>query len=98
MAYLPCQSGLLQVLIGPGERLARGWQASRNVTGSPIVVGQTVWSVQRDATLYALDARDGGVRATVPVGAATRFATPAASGSALFVPTLTGVTAVSITH
>lgn len=98
LAYLPCQAGLLQVVVGPGERLTRGWQAPRNVTGSPIVVGQTVWSVQRNGTLYALDAHDGRVRAAMPVGAATRFATPAASGSALFVPTLSGVTAVAITH
>jgi hypothetical protein len=97
LAYLPCRSGLLQVVVGPGEQLARGWQAPRNVTGSPIVVGQTVWVVQQNGTLNALDARDGRVVATVPVGAASRFATPAASGSALFVPTLAGITAVSIT-
>lgn len=97
LAYLPCESGLLQVVVGPGERLSRGWQSTRQVTGSPVVVGRTVWTVAEDGTLSALDARDGRVRATVAVGAATRFATPAASGSALFVPTLGGVTAVAIT-
>ncbi|MBO0872369.1 MAG: PQQ-binding-like beta-propeller repeat protein [Pseudonocardia sp.] len=98
VAYLPCESGLLQVLVGPGDRMAKGWQAPKKITGSPVVVGRTVWSVQRDGTMYALDARDGRQLATVPVGAASRFATPAVSGSALFVPTLAGVTAVAITR
>jgi len=95
-AYLPCQTGLLQVLIGPGDRLARGWQAPGSVTGSPIVVGHTVWSVQPDGTLDAFNASDGQLRATANVGAVSRFATPAASGSALFIPTLDGITAVAI--
>jgi hypothetical protein len=96
VAYLPCTSGLLQVIVGPGERLSRGWQSPRKITGSPIVVGQTVWALQPDGTLYGLDAHDGRVRATLAVGAATRFATPAASGSGLFLPTLDGVTAVAL--
>jgi len=95
-AYLPCQTGLLQILIGPGSGLTRGWQASDSITGSPIVVGHTIWSVQTDGTLDALNASDGRLRATVSVGAVSRFATPAASGSALFIPTLDGVTAVAI--
>jgi putative pyrroloquinoline-quinone-binding quinoprotein len=98
VAYLPCTSGLLQVLVGPGDRLAKGWQAPRKITGSPVVVGSTVWSVQRDGTLYALDVQGGRQLAAVPVGAASRFATPAVSGSALFVPTLAGVTAVATTR
>jgi hypothetical protein len=97
MAYLPCESGLLQVMIGPGDRLTRGWQSPRTVTGSPVVVGHTVWTVQQDGMVYALDSQGGRVRATVSVGAATRFATPAASGTALFIPTLAGVTAVAVT-
>ncbi|NMH98300.1 PQQ-binding-like beta-propeller repeat protein [Pseudonocardia acidicola] len=96
VAYLPCMTGLLQLTVGPGDRLAPGWQASDQITGSPVVVGTTVWSVQQDGTLYALDTADGHTRATVQVGEATRFATPAVSGNGLFVPTTAGVTAVSI--
>ena len=94
-AYLPCQSGLLQVLIGP-DQLTRGWQAPGTITGSPILVGHTVWSAQPDGTLDALDAADGHLRATLNIGAVSRFATPAASGTALFLPTLDGITAVAI--
>ena len=96
VVYLPCTEGLLQVLVGAEGRMTRGWQASAAVIGSPVVVGTTVWSVQQDGTLYGLDSATGRVLATVPVGAATRFATPAVSGAALFVPTRDGVTAVAI--
>ncbi|GAA1310177.1 PQQ-binding-like beta-propeller repeat protein [Pseudonocardia xinjiangensis] len=96
VVFLPCMEGLLQVRVGTDDRMARGWQAGAAVTGSPVVVGTTVWSVQQDGTLDALDAATGQVRATLPVGAATRFATPAVSGGALFVPTLAGITAVAI--
>lgn len=94
-AFLPCTGGLLQVSVR-GDRLARGWQAGSEVTGSPVVVGGVVWSMTRDGTLVALATGDGRVRARVPVGRASRFGTPAASGSAVFVPTLTGVTAVRL--
>jgi hypothetical protein len=96
VVYLPCTEGLLQVLVGADDRMTRGWQADGAVTGSPVVVGTTVWSVQQDGTLDGLDSATGRVVATVPVGAATRFATPAVSGAAMFVPTRDGVTAVAL--
>ena len=86
---------MLQVRVGTDDPMTRGWQAAA-VTGSPVVVGTTVWSVRQDGTLDGLDSATGQIRATVPVGAATRFATPAASGTALFVPTRDGVTAVAL--
>jgi outer membrane protein assembly factor BamB len=98
VAYLPCSTGLLQVRVpGPGQ-LARGWQAPSQITGSPIVVGTTVWSLQQDGVLDGLDAASGAVRASLSVGDATRFATPAASGNALYLPTNHGITAVRITN
>jgi len=96
VAYLPCSGGLLQVRVQDG-RLSRGWQAQGQVNGSPVVVGRTVWSVQQDGALYGLDAATGRQRALVQVGDASRFATPAASGNALLIPTLRGVTAVRLT-
>jgi hypothetical protein len=96
VVYLPCTEGLLQVLVGADDRMTRGWQANAAITGSPVVVGATVWSVQPDGTLDGLDSATGRVLATVPVGAATRFATPAVSGAAMFVPTRDGVTAVAL--
>jgi hypothetical protein len=94
VAFLPCVDGVLQVIVGADDTLQRGWQAGE-VNGSPIVVGSTVWAVQ-GGTLYGLDAATGTQRASIAVGDASRFATPAASGKALFVPTNSGVTAVTV--
>lgn len=96
VVFLPCSDGLLQVRVQNGT-LAAGWRAPGQVTGSPVVVGSTVWSVQQNGALYGLDAASGRQRALVQVGDASRFATPAASGDALLVPTLAGVTAVRLT-
>ncbi len=96
VAYLPCSTGLLQVRVpGPGQ-LVRGWQAPSQITGSPIVVGTTVWSLQQDGVLDALDAGSGALRASLSVGDANRFATPAVSGNALYLPTNHGITAVQM--
>ena len=93
--YLPCSGGVLQLRV-EGSRLTRGWQAQQQITASPVVVGTTVWSVQQDGALYGLDAATGKQRALVQVGDVSRFATPAVSGNALFVPTLSGLTAVRL--
>ncbi len=94
VAFIPCDDGVLQVVVGADDTLKRGWQDG-DVSGSPIVVGTTVWAVQ-GPTLHGLDAATGRQRASVTVGDASHFATPAASGKALFVPTNSGVTAVTI--
>jgi outer membrane protein assembly factor BamB len=95
VAFMPCSDGILQVTIGPDDRLTRGWQA-RGVTGSPVLVGSTVWALDRSGTLHGLDAASGQERVGIGVGAVSRFATPAVSGAALFIPTMTGVTAVAL--
>jgi outer membrane protein assembly factor BamB len=93
--FVPCTEGLQQVLVGPGVRLTPGWRAPGQVTGSPVVGGHTVYSLDPGGTLYALDAGTGSVRATVPVGHTSRFATPTLSGGYVFVGTLTGVVAIT---
>ena len=97
MAYLPCTEGLTQVTVGPDDRMTRGWR-NADVNSSPVLVGHTVWAVDAKGTLHALEAATGAAKGTVAVGAASRFATPAVSGAALIVPTLTGVTTVAITR
>ncbi len=92
--FVPCTDGLRQVQVGPGVRLTLGWQAPAQVTGSPVVGGHTVYSLDPSGTLYALDMNSGQVRTTVQVGATSRFATPTLSGNHIFVGTLTGVVAV----
>ncbi len=92
--FVPCTDGLQQVQVGPGIHLAANWKAPTNVTGSPVVGGHTVYSLDPSGTLYALDSASGQVRTTVPVGATSRFATPTLSGDHVFIGTLTGVVAV----
>ena len=46
-------------------------------------------------TLYALNEQTGAVAASISVGTAVRFATPALTGRLVLVPTQTGITAVN---
>jgi len=92
--FVPCSSGLQEVQVGPGVRLTLGWRAPEHVTGSPVVGGHTVYSLDPKGTLYALDIENGMTRATLDVGPTSRFATPTLSGDNVFVGTLTGVVAV----
>ncbi len=94
--YVPCTDGVRQVRAGPGARLELGWQASGTVTGSPVVGGHTVYSLDPNGgTLYALDADSGTVRTSAPVGTTSRFATPTLSGGLVLVGTMTGVVALN---
>jgi outer membrane protein assembly factor BamB len=94
--FVPCTDGLRQVVIGPGSNLNLGWKAPAQIPGSPIVGGHTVYSLDPGGKLYALDVTSGTVRATLSVGATSRFATPTLSGNQVFVGTLTGVVAATI--
>src|SRR6266567_1288994 len=94
--YVPCTDGVRQVLVGPGARLELGWQAPARVSGSPVVGGRTVYSLDpAGGVLYALDAGGGSVRTSAPVGPTSRFATPTLAGGLVLVGTLTGVTALA---
>src|SRR5206468_5909222 len=75
IAYIPCADGLREIKLDAGK-LALGWQASQQVTGSPVIGGNTVYSLDTGGKLYALDATSGSVRTTIAVGSTSRFATP----------------------
>jgi outer membrane protein assembly factor BamB len=92
--FVPCNEGVQQIQVGPVGNLTLGWQAGR-VPGSPVVGGHTVYSLDRGGTLYALDIETGKVRATVNVGATSRFATPTLYGDRVFIGTLAGIVAVA---
>ncbi len=95
--FIPCIDGLRQLQLASGTNLVPGWQAPQQVTGSPIVGGNTVYSLDSaDGKLYALNAATGALRATLSVGATSRFATPTLYQSSIFVGTLTGIVAVGI--
>jgi len=96
VGYLPCDGGLRQVKVGPGNHLAFGWRAS-GTAGSPVIGGGAVWSLDTDSgVLYAFDAATGRVRARTDVGAVTHFATPALWGNYVFVGTQHGVVATLV--
>ena len=80
--------------VGPGANLSLGWRAD-GVSGSPVVGGHTVYSLDRSGTLYALDGDTGKARATVAVGNVSRFATPTLWGNRVCVGTWAGGVAVT---
>jgi len=93
--YVPCTDGVRAVRIdGTGQASVR-WHAPEEVTGSPVVGGGRVYAADPDGgVLIALDPATGQRRETVNVGELSRFATPAISGSRLYLPTLSGLAIV----
>jgi len=95
--FIPCDDGLRQLQLEAGTHLVVGWHAPQQVTGSPVIGGQTVYSLDPgDGVLYALNAATGEVRATLSVGTASRFATPTLSLGSIFIGTMTGIVAVGM--
>jgi outer membrane protein assembly factor BamB len=93
--YVPCTDGVRAVRIDSGGHLHRVWHASSSITGSPVVGGGRVWSLDPEGgTLYALSPSNGHVLRQVDVGTTSRFATPALYGNLVVVPTLAGLTVV----
>jgi outer membrane protein assembly factor BamB len=93
--YVPCADGVRAVRITPTGTAVLRWRAPSEVAGSPVVGGDRVYAVDQSAgTLVALDPAGGSVRERVSVGTVSRFATPAISGSTLYLPTLAGLTIV----
>jgi outer membrane protein assembly factor BamB len=94
--FIPCSDGLRQLKLTSSSQLVPGWHASQSVTGSPVIGGQTVYSLDPSGVLYALNAVTGQVRASFSVGPTSRFATPTLSQSSLFVGTMAGIVAVGL--
>ena len=97
VAFIPCANGLREISVGSTTSVVPGWQAASQVTGSPVIGGNTVYSLDPNGgMLYALNATTGAVRATVSVSQTSRFATPTLFQNTVFVGTLTGIVAVKI--
>lgn len=94
--YVPCSDGIRAVSINAAGKLAIRWHAPQAVQGSPVLGGARVYSLDpAEGVLYALDPTTGTVRERRSVGQTSRFATPAISGSSLYVPTLAGLSILS---
>lgn len=95
--FVPCSDGLRGVLVQPGPKLVVRWQAPPNIALPPIVGGNTVYSLDQNGTLYALDIATGAARAQLALGTAVpRFVTPTISNGRVFVGTMKSVVAVSL--
>ncbi len=92
--FVPCTEGLQQVQVGPGATLKLGWRSP--APGSPVVGGHTVYNLDRNGNLYALNADTGQVRATVALGSTSRFATPTLYQDRIFVGTMNSIIAVTV--
>jgi outer membrane protein assembly factor BamB len=89
LVIVPCTDGDRAVEIDRGV-LNLLWHARPD--GSPVVGGGRVWSLDVSAgVLYALDPASGRTLEQLPVGAVTRFATPALYGRYVLVPTVSGL-------
>jgi hypothetical protein len=95
IVYVPCTDGVRAVRIGPGGGMHVLWHADSSVTGSPVVGGKQVWSLDPGAgVLHVLGQYHGISHGSISVGATNRFATPALSGRRILIGTLTGLTVV----
>lgn len=95
LVYVPCADGVRAVQISATGTATVRWHAPNQVAGSPVVGGGRVYAIDQSAgALVALDPAAGTVRERVSIGAVSRFATPAISGSTLYVPTLAGLAVV----
>ncbi len=95
LVFVPCQDGVRAVRIDSSGRMDVRWHAAEAITGSPVVGGGRVWSLDPGGILHALDPATGASRAQVRVGATSRFATPALSGRSVLIGTLTGLAVVT---
>ncbi len=91
--YVPCSSGLQAVSVDSAGVPHVLWRASSAVTGSPVVGGGLVWSLNPGGTLYGLDPASGAIRQQVNMPATSRFASPTLFDTSVFVPTLQGISA-----
>ncbi len=94
--FLPCLTGLRQITISAGGDIIPGWQAPTNIQGSPVAGGHTIYDLDTQGVLYALNSTTGATRASISVGNASRFATPTIADSMIFVGTFTGIVAVNL--
>jgi outer membrane protein assembly factor BamB len=97
VVYVPCTDGVRAVRIDDAGTMHVLWHATDSIAGSPVVGGGRVWALDQQAgVLHALDPASGRSTVQIGVGETSRFATPALNGNHVLVPTLAGLTVVTV--
>ncbi len=96
VVYVPCTDGVRAVSIDGSGRLRPLWRAAEPISGSPVIGGGRIWTLDPAAgVLHSLDPRNGRSLGRASVGTTSRFATPALYGNKIYVPTLAGLVVVT---
>jgi outer membrane protein assembly factor BamB len=95
--YVPCASGVTAVSVSASPpAVSVEWTTSSGSSGPPIVAGGLLWSIDRQGTLWAIDASDGASVAHFALGnEANHFPTPSVGDGLLFAPAADQVIAFS---
>jgi outer membrane protein assembly factor BamB len=92
--FAPCTSGLRRFNVTASSVTER-WHVP--VTGSPVVGGGAVWSMDTSSgALHAYDESSGASLASLHVGPVTRFTSPVVVGALVLVGTRSSVVAVHV--
>jgi outer membrane protein assembly factor BamB len=97
-AILPCKNfskphSILAVTVSNGK-LHTKWDTS-GLYGSPVIAGNRVFVADLDSgDLKVLSLKTGHLVASIPVGSFATFPSEVVDGNHVFVPTLTGITAI----
>jgi outer membrane protein assembly factor BamB len=90
--FVPCDDGVRAFTVSSTGHLRLKWHAASTITGSPVVGGKRVWTVDpRAGRLYGLNPATGAVITSLSVGETSRFASPALYGRHVLVGTLRGL-------
>ncbi|HEX3900497.1 MAG TPA: PQQ-binding-like beta-propeller repeat protein [Mycobacteriales bacterium] len=97
-AIIPCKNfskphSVLAVTVSNGK-LHTKWTAS-GMYGAPVIAGQRVFVADLDSgDLEVLSLKNGHVITSIPVGSLATFPSEVVDGNHVFVPTLSGITAI----
>ncbi|PZS18996.1 MAG: hypothetical protein DLM54_07705 [Acidimicrobiales bacterium] len=102
LVVVPCTTGLVALRLGPGSASVAAeptftvaWRGSGH-PGAPVVAGGVVWALDTyHGYLYGSDLATGATHGRVHVGQVAHFATPAVSGSSIYVAGSGGLLAFS---
>jgi|SRR5579875_2638149 outer membrane protein assembly factor BamB len=94
---VPCSDGLRSIQVEAGPKLKINWHALPQIALPPVVGGNTVYSLDQEGTLYALDLATGKVRTQLALGITVpHFVTPTIAAGRLFVGTTLGIVSVAL--